>query len=172
MDHPTYVRITYWHDLQFLEVKMRVTEEPDWTPCFTEKNVVLPSGYFFGASASTGDLADNHDIFAIRLGTAPVPTQAQRDEAARAKDEASKQIGSVAEAERIKNMKHMDPDKIVTNHAEQFGGQAAEEPPAGPQDDESSGAGMIVLYVMIGLVVIGGAIYFVAFKEDKQKFDY
>lgn len=35
MDHPTYVRITYWHDIKYLEVKMKVTEE-GWTNCFTE----------------------------------------------------------------------------------------------------------------------------------------
>ena len=40
MDHPTYVRITYWHDLQYLEVKMKVTEE-NWTPCFTEVSAAL-----------------------------------------------------------------------------------------------------------------------------------
>jgi hypothetical protein len=44
---------------------------------------------------------------------------AQRDESTKAKDEAKREIGSVEAARRMLNMKHMDPHKIVTNHAEQ-----------------------------------------------------
>ena len=28
---------------------------------------MLPTGYYFGASATTGDLSDNHDIIAIKM---------------------------------------------------------------------------------------------------------
>lgn len=31
------------------------------------KGIVLPTGYYFGISATTGDLSDNHDIISIRL---------------------------------------------------------------------------------------------------------
>lgn len=38
-----------------------------WKPCFSVDGVELPSGYYFGFSAATGDLSDNHEILAVRL---------------------------------------------------------------------------------------------------------
>lgn len=38
-----------------------------WKPCFSVDGVELPTGYFFGFSAATGDLSDNHEILAVRL---------------------------------------------------------------------------------------------------------
>lgn len=38
-----------------------------WKPCFTVDGVELPTGYYFGFSAATGDLSDNHEILAVRL---------------------------------------------------------------------------------------------------------
>lgn len=35
----------------------------------------LPPQGFFGATASTGDLADNHDIVSMKVQDAPVPTE-------------------------------------------------------------------------------------------------
>lgn len=42
-----------------------------WAPCFTRENVDLPSGYFFGVSASTGDLSDNHDVLDFEVYRLP-----------------------------------------------------------------------------------------------------
>lgn len=38
-----------------------------WKPCFNVDGVELPTGYYFGFSAATGDLSDNHEIIAVRL---------------------------------------------------------------------------------------------------------
>lgn len=38
-----------------------------WKPCFTVDGVELPTGYYFGFSAATGDLSDNHEVLAVRL---------------------------------------------------------------------------------------------------------
>lgn len=38
-----------------------------WVECFEVKGVRLPTGYYFGASAATGELADNHDIISMKL---------------------------------------------------------------------------------------------------------
>lgn len=38
-----------------------------WKPCFTVDGVELPTGYYFGFSAATGDLSDNHEILGVRL---------------------------------------------------------------------------------------------------------
>ena len=36
--------------------------------------VQLPTGYFFGMSATTGDLSDNHDVIAVKMYELDSPT--------------------------------------------------------------------------------------------------
>jgi len=38
-----------------------------WKECFVVDEIRLPTGYYIGISATTGDLSDNHDILSIRL---------------------------------------------------------------------------------------------------------
>lgn len=38
-----------------------------WKQCFQVEGVKLPTGYYFGMTATTGDLSDNHDIVSVRL---------------------------------------------------------------------------------------------------------
>lgn len=44
-----------------------------WKECFKVQGVKLPTGYYFGVSATTGDLSDNHDILSIKLYELDVP---------------------------------------------------------------------------------------------------
>merc|ERR1711915_864754 len=37
-----------------------------WAPCFSMEGVKLPTGYYFGMSATTGDLSDAHDVIGIK----------------------------------------------------------------------------------------------------------
>ncbi len=39
----------------------------EWETCFVASDVDLPAGYYFGVSAATGDLADNHDIISLQV---------------------------------------------------------------------------------------------------------
>lgn len=39
------------------QVLTNIHGEPDWEPCFVVKDVDLPTGYYLGMSAATGDLA-------------------------------------------------------------------------------------------------------------------
>lgn len=36
---------------------MDVENQEEWIECFTVENVILPTGYYLGFSAATGDLA-------------------------------------------------------------------------------------------------------------------
>jgi mannose-binding lectin 2 len=36
-----------------------------WTECFSIDNVRLPTNYYFGFTAATGELSDNHDIISV-----------------------------------------------------------------------------------------------------------
>ena len=43
---------------------------PGYEECFVVRRVFLKRGGFFGVSAATGDLADNHDIVSLKVGEA------------------------------------------------------------------------------------------------------
>ena len=36
-----------------------------WVECFSIDNIQLPTNYYLGFSAATGDLTDNHDIISV-----------------------------------------------------------------------------------------------------------
>lgn len=38
-----------------------------WKECLRVEGVELPTGYYFGASASTGDLSDNHLLYSFKF---------------------------------------------------------------------------------------------------------
>lgn len=64
-EHDTVLAVKYdndelsvWHDFDGAN---------DWTECFTVKGVLLPTGYYIGASAATGELSDNHDIVSMKF---------------------------------------------------------------------------------------------------------
>lgn len=63
--HETFIAVRY--ERNRLMVSIDIDGENKWKPCFTVDGVRLPTGYFFGASAATGDLSDNHDIILMRV---------------------------------------------------------------------------------------------------------
>nr|ADU25045.1 vesicular mannose-binding lectin-like protein [Antheraea pernyi] len=64
-NHDTHISIVYKDDT--LTVSTDLEGKNAWKECLKVENVLLPTGYFFGASATTGDLSDNHDIIAIKM---------------------------------------------------------------------------------------------------------
>jgi len=62
--HETFVSIKYINNV--LSVHTDVRGKNKWTKCFEETNVILPIGYHLGLSASTGQLADNHDVTMLK----------------------------------------------------------------------------------------------------------
>uniref|UniRef100_A0A3Q3F9W4 Lectin, mannose-binding 2 n=2 Tax=Labrus bergylta TaxID=56723 RepID=A0A3Q3F9W4_9LABR len=64
-DHDTYLAIRYSRER--LTVMIDVEDKNEWKECIDIGGVRLPTGYFFGASAATGDLSDNHDIISMKL---------------------------------------------------------------------------------------------------------
>jgi len=64
-DYETSILIRYVDDA--ITVYTDVDNKHQWQMCFSVPGVRLPTGYFFGASAATGELSDNHDIVAIKM---------------------------------------------------------------------------------------------------------
>lgn len=65
VDYETYISIRYENDV--LSVSTDLENRNEWKNCFVVNNVELPTGYFFGLSATTGDLSDNHDIHSFKF---------------------------------------------------------------------------------------------------------
>jgi len=63
-NHETFVSVKYINKV--LSVHLDVRGKNKWTKCFEVKNVILPVGYHLGLSASTGQLADNHDVVMLK----------------------------------------------------------------------------------------------------------
>ena len=57
------VRISYLAAKGLLKVSYDVKNNNYFQHCFEVSNLQLPNGYFFGLTAHTGDVADNHDIY-------------------------------------------------------------------------------------------------------------
>jgi len=64
MKHETWIAIRYENDK--LTVSHDLYNKRAWAPCFSLEGVRLPTGYFFGVSATTGDLSDAHDVIGIK----------------------------------------------------------------------------------------------------------
>ncbi|XP_060587633.1 vesicular integral-membrane protein VIP36-like isoform X2 [Ruditapes philippinarum] len=77
-DHDTYLAIRY--EGTTLKVSMDVDGKDGWTECFKVDGVRLPVGYYFGASAATGELADNHDIISMKLYELDLPESGKEEE--------------------------------------------------------------------------------------------
>ena len=67
---PTLLRISY--DGADLVVRVSEPQEASFRDCFTIHDVELPSGFFYGVSASNSDtLADIHDVYALEDAELP-----------------------------------------------------------------------------------------------------
>ncbi|KAG8173867.1 hypothetical protein JTE90_023643, partial [Oedothorax gibbosus] len=95
-EHETYLSIRYENDVLTVStdiegksawqecftvkgVSTDIEGKSAWQECFTVKGVRLPTGYFFGSSATTGDLSDNHDIISMRLYKLEVSDEKEED---------------------------------------------------------------------------------------------
>lgn len=65
LDHDTVVAIRYESDI--LTVSTDFGQTGTWKECFRVSGVLLPTNYYFGVSATTGDLSDNHDVISLKF---------------------------------------------------------------------------------------------------------
>ncbi|XP_011496904.1 PREDICTED: vesicular integral-membrane protein VIP36 [Ceratosolen solmsi marchali] len=65
LEYDTHISIRYESDT--LTVSTDMASKAAWKECFSVKEIKLPTGYFFGISATTGDLSDNHEILSVKL---------------------------------------------------------------------------------------------------------
>lgn len=78
VEHDTHLAIRYERDT--LTVSTDIDNKAAWKECFTVRQIKLPTGYYIGISATTGDLSDNHDILSIRFFELDLPDDPKDDE--------------------------------------------------------------------------------------------
>jgi len=78
VDFDTQLKVRYENDV--LSAFTDLENKEEWKECFTVDGVELPTGYYFGASATTGDLSDNHLINSIKFFELDGATTAERVE--------------------------------------------------------------------------------------------
>ncbi|XP_061119413.1 lectin, mannose-binding 2-like a isoform X1 [Conger conger] len=65
LKHDTFLFIRYVR--RRLTMMIDIEGQHEWRDCLDIPGVKLPLGYYFGASAITGDLSDNHDMISLKL---------------------------------------------------------------------------------------------------------
>jgi len=80
LNHETWYAVRYENDR--LTVSHDLANKRAWAPCFSIDGVKLPTGYFFGMSATTGDLSDAHDVVSIKTYELDTPEGVSKDERA------------------------------------------------------------------------------------------
>ncbi|KAI2803579.1 hypothetical protein RDWZM_001565 [Blomia tropicalis] len=72
LEHDTYLSIRYYNDT--LTVRTDIDGTGLWEQCFVAEGVRLPTGLYFGVTAATGDLSDNHDVISIKTYMLDAPS--------------------------------------------------------------------------------------------------
>jgi len=74
--HDSWISIRYEKDV--LTVSTDINGKSAWDPCFRVEGVILPTNYFIGFTAATGDLSDNHDLISVKTYELELP-DSERD---------------------------------------------------------------------------------------------
>ncbi|KAG0308672.1 hypothetical protein BGZ98_007245 [Dissophora globulifera] len=62
---PTKARITFNVKTGILNLKLQTTAWDHWVDCFTLQDIKLPSSFYLGFTAHTGEVHDTHDIIGV-----------------------------------------------------------------------------------------------------------
>ncbi|EDO48712.1 predicted protein [Nematostella vectensis] len=73
LTHDTFALIRYSTSQERLTLLVDVDGKNEWRECFDVGGVKLPTGLYWGVSAATGQLADNHDIISMKLYEVDIP---------------------------------------------------------------------------------------------------
>ncbi|XP_056601414.1 lectin, mannose-binding 2-like a [Triplophysa dalaica] len=76
--HDTFIFIRYVR--RRLTVMIDIDGQHEWRDCLDIPGVRLPQGLYFGASAITGDLSDNHDLISMKLYQLTILRSKQEEE--------------------------------------------------------------------------------------------
>lgn len=81
VDYDTFIAIRYEQDI--LTVSTDMENKAAWKECFSVRGIQLPTGYYFGITAATGDLSDIHDVLSVRLYELDTPNDVKDEDRSR-----------------------------------------------------------------------------------------
>jgi len=138
-DHDVFVAVRYQN--YKLTVSTDIDNQNVWKECFSVSGVHLPTNYYFGFSAATGDLADNHDIISVKV------YQLDSERSKEQIDHA--QIVPRAEtfAEPREHIHDEQPSRVWTFFKWFF----------------------IIIFIIVLVVAVVGAVYWVLTKQQRNK---
>ncbi|XP_060528717.1 vesicular integral-membrane protein VIP36 [Cylas formicarius] len=137
LKHDTYLAIRYENDV--LTVSTDIENKKAWKECFKVVKVLLPTDYYIGFSAATGDLSDNHDIISVRFFELDLPENVQ------ANKDKSNIIPSAAFFEPPRE--HVDDPKPST----------------------LSGIKLFLLMLVVSLVLVASVVLGIIFYQKQQE---
>ena len=79
-----------------IPVTTDIENKAAWKECLRVGGVRLPTGYYFGLSAATGDLTDNHDVLSVKLYELDLPAGQAKLSGSPEEDEDRSQISPSA----------------------------------------------------------------------------
>jgi len=143
-EHDTHIKIKYYEDT--VTVYTDVENRRAWSECMRADGVVLPTSYYFGLTAATGDLTDNHEIYSVRMYDLDAPEPLS---------------GGEGEVDRSKVMPSASFFEAPRDHVED------------PKPSLMGGFKKLLL-VLVGVVVVCGAvfiggIFYVKQNEESRK---
>ncbi|KHJ78152.1 Legume-like lectin family protein, partial [Oesophagostomum dentatum] len=112
---PIRLRIEYLKNVLTVYVDDGMQQTPRYELCMRAENILLPRNGYFGMSAATGGLADDHDVLDFSVysihtdGRSPTATHMPQDEKSKYDEEFERQMKEF-EAERAK-FKEQHPEK-------------------------------------------------------------
>lgn len=140
-EKPVFARIVYQDTLLRAYID---AGQGEWQECFVVRSVHLPNDYYFGFTAATGDLADNHDILSVKLAE-PLPM----DPAVR--EDIERRIAEDIR-DKVEQQPHRDPQY---------------DPAQQPSPADEMPAYLVVLAVLI-VVGVAAAVIYLAAREQRR----
>ena len=139
MQHETWIAIRYENDK--LTVSHNLKNKRAQAPCLSIEKVKLPTGYFFGLFATTGNLSDAQDVLSIK--TYELDT-----------------VAGVPKEERPNILP--EADFVVGEHKD--------DPAPGMSGTKKFFIGLLIVLALIVVVVIGIMIYQNQQENSRKRF--
>lgn len=114
--YPSKLRLTYWKKNLVIEIDSGNSEITDFEQCAKIENIDIPKDYYFGITAATGGLADDHDVLAFStssLHPTETGTESSNIEASKEDDYQKKVDEFESEAKKFRE-EHPDLAKTPT----------------------------------------------------------
>ncbi|VBB27474.1 unnamed protein product [Acanthocheilonema viteae] len=117
--YPVHLKIEYLHNVLTVSISDGLQAKPRYELCIRAENIFLPKNGFFGISAATGGLADDHDIvkysvFSLYTDRGSVPSSLPQEEKQKYDAEFERQMKEYEKERQKFKEEHPEKAKLDT----------------------------------------------------------